>query len=240
MNGICGKWAWVHPTEGVSRFFCGRGNCTRPKCHDLVWSRRVMLITALIKEYGLIRFFTLTLDPDMIPSSINAWDYIQHPWSKLRKRIKRLYPEFRFVAILEKHKTNNRPHIHGFTNSWISQLDWSIMWNGCKGGKIVWVEKVKDGDVSSYVSKELEVAKYVGKENLVSAYKEKKGHRTLWRSEKLKAKFELTSSPEWSIIKQDVYTEQGELTDFYEKKGKIWHQKSTPKERPGDNMRRLS
>lgn len=194
------------------------------------------LITALIKEFGLIRFFTLTLDPDMIPCTQDPWDYIHYPWSKLRKRLKRLYPEFRFVAILEKHKTNNRPHIHGFTNAWISQLDWSIMWNECEGGQIVWIEKVKDGEVSSYVSKELEVAKYVGKDNLVAGYKQSKGHRTLWRSEKMKAKFELTSTPGWTILKQDVYTEQGQLTDFFEKKGKIWQPKETRKVKLGENM----
>ncbi len=194
------------------------------------------LITALIKEYGLTKFFTLTLDPDMIPSTQDPWNYIHYPWSKLRKRLRRLYPGFQFVAILEKHKTNNRPHIHGFTNVWISQLDWSIMWNECEGGQIVWIEKVKDGDVSSYVSKELEVAKYVGKDNLVAAYRQRNGHRTLWRSEKLKAKYELTTTPGWSIIKQDVYTEQGQLTDFYEKKGKIWQQNGTKKGRRGKNM----
>lgn len=180
------------------------------------------LITALIKEYGLIRFFTLTLAPDMIPCGIDPWDYIHHPWSKLLKRLKRLSAQFKFVAILEKHKNNDRPHIHGFTNVWISQVDWSIMWHECKGGDIVWIEQVKSGEVSSYVSKELEVAKYVGKENLIGAYKQKKGHRTLWRSKGLKTDYELDTSSEWSIIKQDVFKEDGEYTDYFAKKG-IWN-----------------
>lgn len=197
------------------------------------------LISALIKEYGLTRFFTLTLDRNMIPSSQEPWSYIHHPWTKLRKRLKRLYHDFKFVAILEGHKNNKYPHIHGFTNVWVPQVDWSIMWNECEGGQVVWVEQVKDGDVSGYVSKELEVARYVGKENLVAAYKQRNGKRTLWRSEKLKAKYELTKTDGWDILKQDVYTEQGELTDFYQKKGKIWQLKGTKKERLGESTQPL-
>lgn len=163
----------------------------------------------------------MTLDRDMIPDGVNPWDYIHHPWLKLRKRIRRLYPEFKFVAILEAHKNKDYPHIHGFTNVWVAQVDWSIMWNESKGGRIVWIEQVKNGEVSSYVNKELEVAKYVGKENLVAGYKQKKGKKTLWRSENTKAKFELDTSAEWSIIKQDVYNDDGEHTDFFVKKG-MW------------------
>lgn len=236
----CGKWAWHHPEKGLSVFHCGSGSCGKPKCRDLFWSRRVRLITALIKEFGLIRFFTLTLDRCKIPKEVDPWDYIHHPWSKMRKRLKRLSAAFKFVAILEAHKTKKYPHIHGFTNLWLPQVEWSIMWNECKGGKIVWIEQVKDGDVSSYVSKELEVAKYVGKENLTQAYKQKRGHRTLWRSEGIRAKYELISSPDWTIIKQEVFTEEGELNNFWTKEGCVWQPNGIRKERPGENTQHLS
>jgi len=187
----------------------------------------VRLLNALIEEHSLKKFFTLTLDRDMIPFDrstlefVDAWDYIHSPWSKFRKRMKRRFAGFKFVAILEAHKDKSYPHIHGFTNIWMDQKDWSSTWEGCRGGKVVWVEQVKSENLSEYVSKSLNVVKYVGKENLLDGYKQKGNHRTLWRSEKLKAKFELNSSDEWCMIKKAVYDDEGDITDFFAKKG-IW------------------
>lgn len=73
---------------------------------------------------------------------------------------------------------------------------------------MVWIEAVDNPSLSEYVSKQIQVARYVGKENLKEAYKEKKGHRTLWRSEGLKAKFELETETEWSIIKEGVFVDE--------------------------------
>ena len=183
------------------------------------------LISSLIEKYGLVRFFTLTLNRDIIPEKVDPWDYIHYPWSKFRKRMKRRY-DFKFVAILEGHKNKNYPHIHGFTNVWMKQAEWSEVWSECGGGVYVWVEKVENPiGVTGYVSKTLEVARYVGKEQLLDGYKQKKGHRTLWRSEGLKADFELDTTEEWCIIKDGVFTEEGELTDFYSKKGVLFDAK---------------
>ena len=175
----------------------------------------------MIDEYSLTRFFTLTLDREYIPAKMDAWDYVHSPWLKFRKRVSRKFKDFRFVAILEHHKNKNYPHIHGFTNIWMEQALWSKMWDLCKGGKIVWVEQVESPDLSEYVSKQIEVAKYVGKENLVAGYKEKRKHRTLWRSENTKARFELTQGSDWCIVKERVYDNEGDLTDFFESKG-VW------------------
>jgi len=193
----------------------------RQKCNILFWSRRVRLITSLINEYSLTRFFTLTLDREYIPEEVDPWDYVHGPWIKLRKRLKRRFRDLRFVAVLEAHKNTKFPHIHGFTNIWMRQHLWSKMWDECKGGRIVWVERVKSPDLSEYVSKQIEVARYVGKENLITGYKEKKGHRTLWRSENTKAKFELKKESKWCIVKEGVYDKEGEMTDFFKSKG-VW------------------
>lgn len=157
----------------------------------------------------------------MIPPEVDPWDYIHHPWSKFRKRMGRRYEDFKFVAILEAHKDKKFPHIHGFTNVWMHQKDWSSLWSYSKGGEVVWIERVKEDGVSEYVSKSLEVAKYVGKENLLEGYRQKKKHRTLWRSKDTRAKYELTDHPEWDIIKDRVFTEEGEVTSFFAKKG-VW------------------
>lgn len=214
----CGTWAWVHSDKGIYRFLCGSGNCGRPECKKLFWSRRIRLISALIEQYDLTRFFTLTLDPAFTVS--DPWAYIHHPWSKLRHRIKRRHPGWRFVAILERHQDRDVPHIHGFTDIWMPQAEWSRLWNECYGGEVVWIERVSDNvTAGEYVSKTLEVAKYVGKGNIKASYKvgesgEKKRVRTLWRSKHTKADYELTSSGEWSILKEDIFNEQGEMTNY--------------------------
>jgi hypothetical protein len=222
--GACGEWAWWHPEKGYSRFFCGSGNCHRPECRVKFWSHRVRLITALIGEYELYRFFTLTLDPRNIPPGEDPWVYVHHPWSKMRKRLKRLFPNFRFVAVLERHKKRNVPHIHGFCNVWLHKSVWRKLWIECKGGWVTWIERVWDkADATDYVTKQLEVAKYIGKDNLVPTYsvQENKRFRTLWRSENTRAKFELTNESEWCIIKEAIYREDGELTDWAARKG-VW------------------
>lgn len=214
--GACGEWAWFHPERGYSEFFCGSMSCGRQKCKKLFWSRRVRLITALIQEHGLKRFFTLTLERGKVGPNEDPWDYIHHPWSKFRKRMSRRY-DFKFVAILESHKNKIWPHIHGFTDVWMNQVSWSDMWDQCGGGPVVWIEGCDNGDLSKYVSKQIEVARYVGKENLEVAYKERKGHRTLWRSKNLKAKYELTSSDKWDIVKEGVFVE-GKVRHFFQVK----------------------
>jgi len=205
------------------------------------------LITALIQEHGLTRFFTLTLDRERVEG--DPWDYVHRPWSKLRKRLRRRFPgtvgrrpdaSFNYVAVLEAHKNTAYPHVHGFTNVWLHQRDWSSLWASCGGGPVVWVEKVEDPQLSEYVSKQIEVARYVGKENLRIAYKEKKRHRTLWRSEGLKAKYELTPEPGWCIIKEHVFTDEGELTPFWKNKELYSCPSVTSQVRPGENMQRLT
>lgn len=223
----CGEWAFYNnKTEALSRWFCGSSSCYRPECKKLFWHRRVKLISALIDEYSLIRFFTLTLDRKIIPEGIDAWEYITYPWSKFRKRMNRRFNNFKFVAILEAHKNNSFPHIHGFTNIWMHQRDWKNIWKESEGGEIVWIEKVKDENASNYVSKTLEVAKYVGKDNLIKACKERKGKRTLWRSKNTKAEYELQKNEDWSIVKDKVYNEDGQLTDYHAKKG-VWSGRKT-------------
>ena len=217
---LCGEWAWYHPKKGLSRFFCGHASCHRAECHNLFWSRRVRLLSALIDEHDLVRFFTLTLDPEFIEG--DPWEYIHAPWSKMRKRLRRINPDFKFVAILESHKDRDVPHIHGFTNLWLEQERWSLQWHASRGGRVVWIEQVKDQNLSNYVSKSLEVARYVGKENLLGGKRKNKGTRTLWRSKNLKAKYELTTEPGWVIIKEPVYKDDGEMTDYWTQKG-VWH-----------------
>lgn len=212
----CGHWSMYHAEKGHSRYFCGRATCFREKCRWLFWFRRVKLITALISEYSLTRFFTLTLNRDVIQG--DAWGYIPQTWSKMRKRLKRLKTGIRYVSVLEAHKDTDYPHIHGFTDLWLEQGKWSQMWSECGGGCVVWIERVKQEGVGEYVSKQLQVAKYVGKQNLVEGFKRSKGSRTLWRSLHTKAKFELTKEKGWCIIREKVFDNNGDMLNYW--KGK--------------------
>lgn len=151
----------------------------------------------------------------------DPWVYIHHPWSKMRKRINRVFPGWRYVAVLERHKERDVPHLHGFTDIWMDQREWSRHWHESCGGKVVWIERVRDTvSVGDYVSKQLEVAKYVGKDQIRPMYEveedgERKKVRTLWRSKDTKARFELTTSDEWCIIKEGVYREDGTMRKFF-------------------------
>ena len=217
MSKTCGHWAWCERgTSNFSPFFCGRPTCQKEKCRTLFWSRRVRLVTSLIKRYDLVRFFTLTLNRGVIPPNRDPWDYVHEPWAKFRHIMRRHHDgNFKFVAILEAHKNKKYPHIHGFTNIWMTQKKWSSFWEGCGGGHRVWIEKIKDGNPGKYVNKSIEVARYVGKENLTLGYKEKGRHRTLWRSQNLKADFELDKEGRYGIIKEHVYKDDGTINPFF-------------------------
>lgn len=178
------------------------------------------LITALIEEYDLSRFFTLTLDPKTVIG--DPWTEVRHSWSMFRKRMRRRFASFKFVAVLESHRDRDCPHIHGFTNVWMDQRDWSSMWHACCGGAVVWVEQVKSKELSRYVSKSIEVARYVGKEQLKGGYKHRAKAHTLWRSTHTKARYELTKAPGWCIVKENVYEESGQLTSYWAKRG-VWN-----------------
>lgn len=185
------------------------------------------LVTALIDEYSMNRFFTLTLDPKLVNGE--PWAYIQHPWSKMRKRLRRIKKDLRYVAILEKHpgkkyvgpnhqyESRGMPHIHGFTNLDFDWYEWRRHWQEVQGGSGVWLEELEDTvTAGEYVSKQIEVAKYVSKDRIMPAYKVEKRYRTLWRSEKTKAKFELKKSDDWVIIKERIFDEDNKLTEHGE------------------------
>lgn len=209
-DGVCGRWAWANNQTGeVARFFCGGRNCHRPECARIFHWRRVNLLTCLVDEYALNYFFTLTLDPAHIPIGTDPWVYVASVWNKMRTVVARDNAEFRYAAILEKHKTNDRPHIHGFCNQFIPWEYWKRKWNAAKGGSGVWLEEIRDpGAVTEYVSKAIQVCKYVGKNQVLGVPHHVQ--RTLWRSINMKAKFELDTGSEWDILKDEVFDCNGQ------------------------------
>jgi len=208
ISRYCGSWLYFNPKEGKNqRFFCGHASCDRPECKKRFWLERIRLISTLIEEYKLDKFFTLTLDRE-IPLE-NAWKAIPCVWHKFLTIIKRKYPKWQFVAILEAHK-DGYPHIHGFTNQWMTQAEYTTHWQNCGGGKITWVEKIKSsGDVGDYVAKQL--GRYVGKQNVLEGKRLRgKKQRTLWRSTGMKASFEIDEHvSDWIILQGNYFDMEG-------------------------------
>lgn len=208
VKDYCGTWAWESKkTHDKIPFYCGSANCGRRRCKVRFWKKRVQIISCSIMEHKLNKFFTLTLDRKKVDQN-SAWDEIPYIWNKARTVLKRKYPTFRFISVLEAHKDTRYPHIHGFTNIWIKQREWSNHWSSCGGGPVVWIEQVT-GNVEEYVNKQIDVANYVGKANILDAKCMLKARaRSFWRSQKMKCSFELDKTPsEWVLLKQKIFSE---------------------------------
>lgn len=209
MKDYCGYWLYFNMKTGqCQRFFCGHAKCQRKGCQKAFWLKRVNLISDLIQEYHLCRFFTLTVDRSK--SLQDAWGDIPAIWANFLRVVKRKYSQWRFVAILEAHK-DGYPHVHGFTNTYMEQTEYSDHWSKCGGGKTVWVELIRkqEGMLADYVCKQL--GRYVGKQNVVDG-KGKVGYkkRTMWRSKKMKTKKEIEpSTNEWTILKGNYFDKEG-------------------------------
>lgn len=212
-SGVCGRWAFYRKSDGKTvPFLCGSRRCGREECKRIFHWRRVRLISTIVSEHCLDRFFTLTTDPEK-DDGLCPWKAIPKTYDKFMKRIRRLYHDIKYIAILEAHK-NGRPHIHGFWNRYIPWKDIVFHWSNSGGGIGVYVEYLRDiNKATDYVSKQLDVAKYVGKDQVVGVPTTVR--KALWRSQHTKASFELKKETEWDIIKDDVYDSKGKQVRFY-------------------------
>lgn len=136
------------------RLFCKKWNC--PRCGPIKAWQACKDIPAIIEEKGLDRFLTLTLDPKNIPENEDRHKYIWKVWAKFRTYLKRkLKEKISYVCVLELHKSG-LPHLHILVNRFIPQAWISNAWNAVGGGKIVFIEKIKEGKhIAHYLSKYL-------------------------------------------------------------------------------------
>lgn len=189
MSNSCGKYAMVNiKTGSIWPALCGCRSCERKECRELYASRRIAQVQGVVVTNALNRFITLTVDPKNFTSDKDAWEKIPHVWLKLRKRLCRAFPGIKFIMLLEKHKKNNRPHIHGFLNRYIP-VEWLWKnWEECGGGHNGYMELIKGNfeEVSRYVGKELSVYKYVGKDCINIGNYVKRKQRIMWKSVGLK------------------------------------------------------
>ncbi len=167
----------------------------------------------LVREYQLNKFFTLTVRQDKCTLE-EAWLQVSDTWNKFLTVMRRKYDGLLYVAVLEEH-VSGYPHVHGFTNIWIPQEEWSKRWSACGGGSVVWVERVKN-DISEYVSKQWNIAHYVGKQAICGP-KRRLVRRTIWRSVGMKTVAEVTKRSEdlWRLLKGHIF-DDGRLRDHGE------------------------
>lgn len=176
----CGSWTWHEVITGeLQQFYCGSMRCSRNRCTNTFWSDRVNRIGNSCRflhnppNYPA-KFFTLTY-PDTL-SDEETWARWWYPWNNFRKIVKRKYGSFSYMAILEKHKNNDRPHIHGLTNLFMWQAEWSDRWEAVSGAPVVDIREVTDDSLKDYFGKERGIAKYFGKENMMVQHLEPKRH----------------------------------------------------------------
>lgn len=216
----CGSWAWYNSeTREVHPFFCGSARCLRQRCRDMFWWKRIQRL----KGAGNFlhnppnypgKFFTLTFRPG--ETDKKSWDNWWKPWNNFRKIIKRKYGYFSYMAILEKHKDNNRVHIHGITNLWMHQREWSTRWEAVGGGPVVDIRMVTDDNFAEYFSKDCGIAGYFGKDNMTQAYL-KARRRSIFASRDITAwekdaKAKAAKTP-WALCKEVIYRDGVKLLD---------------------------
>lgn len=120
------------------------------------------------------------------------------------------------MAILEKHKQNDRVHMHGITSLWMAQAEWSTRWSAVGGGPIVDVRAVRDDAFAEYFSKDCGIAGYFGKDNMTHAYL-KARRRSIFASRDItaweKTRKEKEKTGDWILCKEVYYKDGEEFLD---------------------------
>ncbi len=133
---------------------CGPVKAARIRCY---------IVTAAL-EHELNRFLTLTLDPKRLDMDGDLTRYLREVWRKFRVYLKRRYGKsISFIAIMEEHKSGI-PHLHVLIDRYIPQAWISAAWSALGGGRIVYIERVKDLAAIGWY-----LGKYLTKDMLLSA-----------------------------------------------------------------------
>ena len=186
----CGQYLMYNTrTKTYWQHRCNLRTCQRIECRKIYAWKRQQQIKDVAELNNLDKFITLTLDQKKFASAKDAWSKIAHIWEKFRKRLVRKHRGIKFICILEKHKKNNFPHIHGLIR-WTGSTGKSLFidkewvdknWEECGGGSVCEVEQVV-GDISGYLSKSLNISKYFGKGNLDISRWVSPRQRVMWMS----------------------------------------------------------
>ena len=138
---------------GYSRLYCKSWSCRY--CGPRKAARLRNRIAVKAREHGLTRFLTLTLDPKSAPEDRKV-RYMWEVWRKFRVSLKRkLGRTVSFISVIELHKSGY-PHLHVLVDEFIAQRWISNAWSRVGGGRVVYIERVKDvGRIGAYLGKYL-------------------------------------------------------------------------------------
>jgi hypothetical protein len=180
--------------HGYARLYCKGWRCRY--CGPKKAAELREQITKKAKEHDLSRFVTLTLDPN-IEAKIKDIKYIRSVWRKFRVYLKREFGDtVSFISVVELHKSGV-PHLHVLVDRYIHQGWISEKWARLGGGRIVFIEKVKDLSTIGWY-----LAKYLTKEMILSA---PNGVRRYSSSRNIKLR-EPREPSGWMLSKQSMET----------------------------------
>lgn len=116
-------------------------------------------IGRIAQERKLDRFLTLTLDPSKCDVE-DSVKHIRNSWNKFRIYFKRKYKvTLSFITVVEFHKSGYA-HMHILLDRFIPQRWISSSWQSIGGGKIVFIKKIDQHRIASYMTKYLTKAMY--------------------------------------------------------------------------------
>lgn len=220
----CGRYAMLNRMTGDYWPALCRGRaCRRMRCRELYAERTVKLIAGIERLNGFNTMVTLTLDQSKYPDPKDAWRDITRIWHNLCRELQRIYGSFPFVWALEKHPTNDYPHLHISTSQYIPVREEYLSKPGDKhynpkervlgelwdsvGGGIITDARFVYGGVATYIGKGFTkeavkegVAHYVSKD-LLSIGDYVVPHTRVWGSSQGLRRPEKHSNPDVFFMK---------------------------------------
>jgi hypothetical protein len=109
-----------------------------------------------VEDHGLKYFWTLTLDHKDVPAA-KSWDLIMEAWNRFRTALRADIGALSYIWCVEP-QSSGHAHLHILWDRWVPHAQVKELWSAASGGSyIVYVERVRGGNVSRYL------AKYCGK-----------------------------------------------------------------------------
>lgn len=144
---------------------CGSWGC--PVCGPVRQKRHVAHFVEAFAPLSGVLFVTLTLDPKTGLDESESRKYVQHVWSKWRKRLRRLCLKrgstLRFMRVVE-YQSNGHAHVHAImTAEGVSGDEVAAQWFASGGGVVCDVQEL-DGDRAELARRVGYVVKYALKD----------------------------------------------------------------------------
>lgn len=206
----CGHYAMMKMTTGkIWPALCRGRACRRRECRELYCRRTIKKLGGIEAMNEFHTMITLTLDQKKYPVPQDAWNDITRLWNNLCRELRRIYGKFPYVWCLEKHPTNEYPHLHIATSRFIpvntervskpgdrhynpKEKPLSELWQSVGGGCIVDARFIENG-ITQYMCKGLSgnevydvISTYVTKDLINVGDYVKKGSRVWGCSRGLK------------------------------------------------------